>query len=353
MPAADLSLLHTFQGGLATDFGGLADIDVDTGRRVRVPFLTRADNIYYGASGQLLKISGINKYNSVTIESGEEIRGLFEYTKIGASGNATRKKLVAAGTKILADNNDGTFASIITGRTDNAVPHFNTFADTAIIASDNVSDVPKKWDQTTAGDLGGSPPRFSFSVTHANRLWVAGNWSAPSRLYYSESLDPEIWNSGSAGSIDVDPNDGDYITGIYAFRGSLLVFKGPNTGSIHVISGLTTTTFSRAILAKGVGAIWQNMIFALPNDVGFVSLDGTIRSVTTTQKFGDLEVGKLSAPIDSLLQSNVSIAQLRKGWAATDFSRGYTLFTFPFGADTKPTTLLIMDFRFQPTRFAL
>lgn len=351
MPASDLALTHTFDGGFATDYGGFADIDIDAGRRVRVPFLTRAENIFYGSAGQISKIGGISKYNASTIESGEEIRGLFEYVRIGTGGSPTRKKVVVAGTKILADSNNGTFASIIASRQNDTTPHFCVFNDTLIMASDNTSDVPKKWDQTTAADLGGSPPRFSFSVGHANRLWAAGNWSVPSRLYYSDVLDAEDFAGG--GSIDIDPDDGDYITGMYVFRGTLIVFKGPNFGSIHVISGLTPSEFTRTVLSRGVGAAWQNLIFPLPNDLGFVANDGTVRSIGATQKFGDLEVGSLSAPINEWLRENVSMTHLKKGWAATDFTRGYSLITLPTGSNTSPTTVLMMDFRFEQARFSL
>lgn len=351
MPASDLAVTHTFNGGLATDFGAVADLGDAPSRAMQVPFLVRADNLFYRQNGAIRKINGINKYNSVTIESGEEIRGEFEYVKLGTGGSPTRKKVVVAGTKYLADGNDGTFVAFQTSMQDDSVPCFCVFNDVLIISTDNTSDVPKKWDQTTAADLGGSPPRFSFAVNHANRVWAAGNFAVPSRLYYSDVLDHEDWAGG--GSIDIDPDDGDMITAIYVFRGSLIVFKGPNFGSIHVISGLTPSTFERTVLLRGVGAIWQNLVFPLPNDVGFMALDGTIRTISATQKFGDLELGQLSQPVNTWLQDNVALRYARKGWAATDFTRGYVLFTLPIGADTKPTTIMMMDYRFQPARFAM
>lgn len=350
MPASDLSVAHFFDGGIATDFGAVADAQIGPSRIVKVPFLTRGDNIFFEQSGAIKKIGGITKYNSSSIESGQEIRGMFDYIKLGTGGSPARKKVVFAGTKILADGNNGTFASIKSGMQDNSVPAFCVMNDTLILMTDNTSDSPQTYDQSSVAALGGTSERVSFGVQHANRFWSAGNFAVPSRLYYSDVLDPADFAGG--GAIDIDPDDGDMIVAIFPFRGALLVFKGPNLGSIHIISGLTPATFERTVLVRGVGAIWQNGVFPLPNDVGFIACDGTIRTVGATQKFGDLELNQLSQPINTWLQDNVALAQMRKAWAATDFTRGYVLFTLPTGSDTAPTTILAMDYRFAPARFA-
>ena len=338
---------HLFAGGLATDFGSHADVTVEADGRVRIPFLLRAENVRYTLNGGVAKRGGTTKYNSSAIESGEEIRGMFEYVRIGTGGTTTRKMVVHAGTKILKDDNDGTFASIATGLEDDKVPNYNVFEDQLIIASDSTVDVPKTWDQTTFANLGGSPPNFSFSVNHANRVWAAGDAAAPSRLYYSSLLEAAEWNgAGNSGSIDIDPSDGDIITGIYPFRNELIVFKGPNFGSIHRISGLTPSTFARDVLIRGIGAVWQNSIFMFGSDLGFVWSDGTVRTLLASERFGDFEMGTLSRPINRLILERVNTAHLRKAWAAQDTLRGEVYFTLPFDASTKPNLTLAMDYRF-------
>jgi hypothetical protein len=264
MPAAaDQAIAHFFTGGFATDYGGMAEIELE-GNRIKIPFLTRCENFHFELNGSIHKIGGTSKYNSVTIESGEEIRGMFEYVRHGTLGTLARRRIVHAGTKILKDDNDGTFTSIFTGLENDTVPNYVVCEDSLIISSSSTVDVPKKWDQTTAADLGGSPPNFSFSVVHAGRLWAAGNAALPSRLYYSSLQNFEEWNSaGDSGVINIDPNDGDSITGIYPFRGALIVFKGGAEGSIHIISGRTPATFARDQLSRGVGCAWQNTIFPL------------------------------------------------------------------------------------------
>ena len=150
-------------------------------------------------------------------------------------------------------------------------------------------DVPRSWDQTTAQNLAGTPPRFSFGVSHKNRAWAAGVYATPSRLHYSANVDPEDWIGAGSGSIDIDPNDGDMITGLVSHKDELFVFKGPNKGSIHRIIGSSPTgsdAFSRKNFVKGLGACWHNAIFPFGDDIGFVSQYGSVHSLSATAAYG-------------------------------------------------------------------
>ena len=346
MAAPDLALRHTFEGGFATDFGSLAEMEA-RGSRIAIPFLLRAENVFFELNGGIRKVGGTSKYNSAAIESGQEIRGMIEYVRSGTSGSPTRKRVVHAGTKVLADANDGTFAAIKTGLEDDKVPNYVVFTDLLIWTSDSNTDVPQKWDQTTVANLGGSPPNFAFAVEHVNRLWAAGDVAFPSRLYYCAQLNAEDWSSADAGHIDIAPDDGDVITGIWPHRGVLFVWKGPNFGSIHVISGRTPSDFARDLFSGDVGGAGPNTIFPFGNDVGFVALDGSIRSIEATQKFGDFEEAALSRPITTWIRDHVNTAALRRSWARTDPTRGYVLFTLPIDSASAPNFTLCMDYRFD------
>lgn len=351
MPAPDLALRHTFEGGFATDYGSLAEIESRGAGRISIPFLLRAENVFFELNGGLRKVGGTEKYNTVTIESGEQIRGMVEYVRSGTSGAPTRKRVVHAGTKVLADNNDGTFVAIITGLENDKVPNYTVFTDVLIITSDSTVDVPRKWDQTTAAVLGGSPPNFSFAVEHVNRLWAAGDHLFPSRLYYCAQLNSEDWSGSDAGHIDIAPDDGDRITGLYSFRGTLFVFKGPNFGSVHAISGRTPSDFARDLFSDELGGSGPNTIFPMGNDLGFVANDGAIRSLGATDKFGDFEEAALSRPITTWIRENVNLEALKRAWARTDPTRGYVLFTLPVGNSEEPNFTLCMDYRFDIMRF--
>ena len=352
MPSSDVFVRHLFGGGWATDLGPMYDAAPDGAGQLVIPFLTDAKNIQYELDGGPRKMGGTTKINSSALESGAPITSCFDFWKIGTSGTATQKRIVHVGTKIKADNADGVFADILTGMTSGATPCCFVFEDYLIMANDSGTDVPKKYDQTTAGNLSGSPPTFSFGVTHKNRAWAAGVPSQPSRLYYSVQLDPNDWTGGGSGSIDIDPNDGDRITGIASHKDFLFVFKGPYKGSIHQISGSTSSDFARKTFIDGLGAACHNGIFRFGDDLGFVAHDGSIRSLAATANYGDFNAASLSAPIDGYLRDNVNLSQIKKAWAKTISAYGVTYITLPIGSSATNNLILLMDFRFNPVRWS-
>lgn len=340
-------IMHTLGGGWATDFGPVSHAAPDKNGVITIPWLNDARNVVYELDGGVHKMPGTAQLNASALESGAAIMGIYDYWRQGTTGSPIQKRVIHVGTTIKADNADGVFADIGTGFTSGAVPHYNTFDDLLIIASDATGDVPKSWDQTTFQSLAGSPPRFSFSVTHKNYAFAAGNFGAPSRLYYSVNLNPEDWVGAGSGSIDINPDDGDMITGLWSFKGELLIFKGPNRGSIYRLSGSDPTTFVLSPFLPGIGNAWQNTLFHLPNDVGFISPRGTVHSLVATQEYGDYQRSALSFGINRTLQSDLNHSRHRYWRAATDLDEGYTLLAISPSGQTNNTKLLHMDFRFQ------
>lgn len=340
---------HILGGGLATDRGNGVDTPVGLSSKgngqIVVPFLLRAENIEYTLNGGFQKIGGTTKYNSVAINSGEEIRYMFDLTVQGTSGSQTTKMLAFAGANVYADSNNGTFSAISTAFTDNCIPHVSMYGDVAILMSD--LDSPRKYDGTTEAALGGTPPNISFGVEHARKFFGAGVDANPDTLYYSDTDDAENWSTGDSGSLTVSPGDGDRITGLWSFMDRLIIFKGPNKGSIHVLEGLASADFDLRVLARGIGSVNQNLIFPYGNDIGFVWADGTIRTLRTTERFGNFEVGSLSLDIDNGIMSNITTSSLKKGVAANLPQKGRVYFTLPVQANTTPNLLLSMDYRFM------
>ncbi len=340
---------HQLAGGWATDWGPIAHTAPDQNGIVKVPWLNTARNLVYELDGGVHKMPGTQPVNGNNneLEDFAEVMGIYDYWRQGVSASPTQRRVIHVGTKIKADTADGDFQDIATDFVDGAIPHYETFDDLLIIASDAVANVPKSWDQTTFQSLAGSPPRFSFSCSHKNRMWAAGDFTNPSRLYYSVNLNPEDWIGTGSGSIDITPSDGDMITGIYSFKDQLWIFKGPHKGSIHRLSGSSASDFTLAPFTKGVGANWQHGIFPLPNDLGFVSPRGTIHSLVAVQEYGDYQRSALSFPINRHLQKNLNHSRQRYWRTATDIDEGYTLIAITPSGQTRNTQLLHMDFRFQ------
>lgn len=352
MPSFRRVIRHLFGGGWATDLGpsALGVVPTEQGLVV-VPYLVDAEDCLLELDGGPHKAPGTTKLNSGALESGATVKGLTDLWLQGTSGTPAQHRVIHVGTKIYKDDADGSFAQLKSGLEDDAVPNYATFDDLLIISSSSTVDVPFSWDGTTFQNLAGSPPNFSFSVKHKNYMFAAGVASDPSRLYYSKQLDPEDWTTGDSGSIQIDPDDGDMITGIISHKNELWVFKGPYKGSIHRITGSNDTDWARTTFIEGVGAVWQNSIFRFADDVGFLWSDGSIRSLSATDAFGDFREASLTFPIQTFLTQQLNFGRLKHAVAATDGSGGKVYLTLPIASSTTNNVILALDFRFTPARW--
>ena len=350
MTTKQIFITHRFGGGFATDFGPNADVIPNKAGQVTLPFLVNADNCIFEFDGGPHKAPGAAKLNSSALESGATIKGLFDYWITGTGGTSIQHRVIHVGAKIKKDDADGTFTDLFTGLDTDKVPGYAQLDDILVMASDSTSDVPKSWNGTTAQNLAGSPPNFSFATQHKNRMWAAGNSALAGRLYYSALLDPEDWIGAGSGSIDIDPDDGDRITAIVSHKNDLWVFKGPYKGTIHRITGSAPTGddgFARIPFVTGIGAVSQNLIFRARDDIGFMWSDGTIHSLAATAAFGDFFEGALSRPINQYIRDHVNLSRLKHGWAANWPEFGYVLFGLPVDSSSDPNILLMMDYRFM------
>lgn len=343
---------HRLDGGWMTDMGPTVDAAPDAAGDVSIPFLLGAENIDYIFPRGVRKIGGTLRLNSAVIGSSTTpVTGLMDFWRQGTTGNPTRRRVCHAGTQIYADTDDFSFASLATGLESDAIPSYSTFDDFLIVGSSSTVDVPRSWDQTTFQNLAGSPPRFSFSATHKNRQWAAGVYTLPSRLYYSANLDPEDWTGAGSGSIDIDPNDGDMITGIVSYKNDLLVFKGPYKGSIHRITGSTPSDFARTAYIRGLGAVWHNSIVPFGDDLAWLSPVGTFHSLKATDAYGDYSQAFLSQPIARWIAVYLNKARLKFCWGVNDALNGRLLFGLSRAVTQYNDIIMSYDYRFTDPPF--
>jgi len=347
---------HLFDGGVATAFGPTSDVVPGRDGILRIPYLLEGDNIVYSLDGGPRKAPGTVRLNTGSMESGAVVKGLFDYWNIGTSGASAQHRIIHINTKIKKDDADGTFTDLFTGLETDKIPAYAVLEDLLVMASDSNTDVPKSWDGTTAQNLAGSPSNFAFVVEHNNRLWAGGVVAKPSRLYYSALGNGADWTGAGSGQIDISPSDGDVLTGLAAHKGDLWVFKGPYAGSIHRIQGTAPTgsdPFRRKNFIRGLGAVNHNSIFRFKDDLGYMWSDGSIHSLATTDRFGDYADAALSTPIQSWLLEHVNFARLKHSWATDASDAGYVLITLPVDSSTNNNMVLMMDFRFEPVRWAM
>lgn len=341
---------HTFAGGWATDFGPNYYGGPDQSGMMAIPFLINAKNVIYELDGGPHKCPGTTALNASVIGSATTtVEGLYDYWKFGTAGTPVQKRIVYAGTTMYADAADGVFVSKATGMPSDAVVCFSTFNDLLIVSFNDTTQVPQQYDQTTWGNLTGSPPRFSFSVKHKNKQWAAGDWTKPYRLYYSVDNNPQDWTSAGSGSIDIDLGDGDMITGLASYKDQLWVFKGPYKMSIHTISGSSPTgsdAYSRQTFTTGVSAVWQNAIFPWGDDLGFMSPYGSVHSVRATAAYGNYNQIALSFPIASFVRDQTNQNRLKYAWAVDSPENGRVLITLPQNGSNTNNAVLSMDYRF-------
>ena len=356
MPDRRQKAIISFGGGWATDFGPSYTLAPQNGALV-VPFLLSADNMLYELDGGLHKVGGSTRFNTTAISSGTNtIHGFLDYWRQGTAGSETQLVFLYGGTQLWSMDVPWTATtSRKTGLEDSKEPCFAVFNDKILWASTSGIDVPQTWDGAAAStsNLSAGAPNFDFMVSHRNRVWAAGVDSNPSRLYYSNSLDETDWTGAGAGSIDIDPSDGDRIVGLRSHRNELLVFKGPNRLSIHRITGSSPTgadAFARTVFVIGVGGINHNTIIGIGDDVAFASPRG-IHSLAATASFGDYVEAFLCRPILSQYQDNLNHNVLNTGWGVNYFTKGIALWSFAPSGSTAKSVCLGYDYRFQPGRW--
>lgn len=348
-------LRHLFGGGWATDYGPVAYVGVDSGNHVTLPWLNEAENVIFELDGGPHLAPGSTKNNSSALESGANITGVFDAWFSGAVGTPTQHRILNVGTKIKKDNANNTFTDLFTGMTAGAVPYYCMLEDLLVMSNNSGTDVAKSWDGTTAQNLAGSPPIFGPTTVHKNRIWASGDPANPSRLYYCVDFTPADWAGAGSGYINIDPSDGDVITGHASFRNELWVFKGPRKGSIHRILGSAPTgddPFSRQVFFRGLGSVGHNTIVPFADDLAFMWSDGTIRTIGTTANFGGFETTAASRPINKWIREHVTKHGLTRAMAVDWPEYGILLFVIPIDASTVNSCLLMMDYRFSPPRWS-
>jgi len=339
----------TFQGGWMTDMGPSFYGAPAQDKTLPIPFLSTADNLIYTLDGGFGKMGGTLPLNpSPIISTTTQITALFDFWKNGTGGTPNQQRLAVAGTNVYNDNADGVFVSLGTPNlTAGATAHIGQGYDTAVICTDSTADTPKSYDQTTYGNLAGSPARMSFTEFHKNHMFGSGDFANPSRIYYTVPGAVNDWTGAGSGSIDVNPSDGDIVVGLASHMGQLIVFKGPNKGSIHILTGATNSDFALTPFIMNLGGVWQNSIFRFGNDLGWMTPQGTVHSLSTTAAFGNYTETYLSFPINQWIRDNVNQSGLRKAWATNDFTNGKALFLVPSAGNNVNDMQLLMDYRFM------
>ena len=159
-----------------------------------------------------------------------------------------------------------------------------TFFNTAMSATD-----------VSNSDVAGS----KFVTAFKSHMFYAGKSTTSQTLVFSQPFDEDAFGSG-AGSIKVD----DVITGLKVFRDNLFIFC---ENRIFKLSGSSSSDFAISAVTRDIGCINGDTIQEFAGDLIFLGPDG-LRTVAGTARIGDVELGTISANVQSLFDDNLSEA---------------------------------------------
>lgn len=228
-----------------------------------------------GKDGSLIQREGFTKYNSTIIASSTGVHSVYRYTR----KTGTTNFLCSSATRIFKGNTAGTAfdaTPIVGGLTTNKKIKYITFNNNLYYC--NEADTYRKWDGVTASAVGGSSPDGAYyHALYWNRAWLARTATYPSRLYYSRLKNAEDWTANtsdtslSGGYVDINPDDGDYITGIVAQQSRLIIFK---RFAVYALYGYKPDNFQWQLLYDNTGCIAPYSIAVDEDTIFYLSNQG-------------------------------------------------------------------------------
>ena len=214
--------------------------------------------------------------------------------------------LAARGTSIYSATAGGSsWTSRDSGRTSASKYRFERYnfdGTDKIIVVDGANDPTIFNSSLAATDVTESTVEGSkFVAAFKNHMFYAGKSTTKQTLVFSQPADEDAFNSGSgAGSLTVD----DTITGLKVFRDSLFIFC---ENRIFRLTGSTSSDFAITPITRNIGCINGDTIQEFAGDLIFLGPDG-LRTIAGTARIGDVELGTISANVQSLFDENISSA---------------------------------------------
>ena len=182
---------------------------------------------------------------------------------------------------------------------------------------------------------------FEFQKVHKNRLYLAGNYDNPNRIYYSE-----LNNVGDFPAInyfDLNPQEGENITGLATFYTSayaspnadLYIFKSTH---IYQLSGNSILDFALYEVASNIGCIAPKSIVSDKGTIYFLAEDGIYTF------FQNYQIKKISDKIDPIIKG-MNKTKIEK--ASAIFYDNHYWLSYPDSSDTVNSKVLVYSPQFD------
>lgn len=143
--------------------------------------------------------------------------------------------------------------------------------------------------QTELGAAGGTGLyKAGCGVVEHDRFFVGNIYESStkysSRIRFSDAAAPTTWTD--ANYIDINPDDGQRVTALYAYQGSILIFK---EHSVYVLTGRSTESFTIYNLTREFGTTNPESVQEINGVIYFVDVH---RGIITFdgESFSELDV---------------------------------------------------------------
>jgi hypothetical protein len=261
-------------------------------------FAETADNAIIDRQGRLASRQGNSVITTTkTVLGADYIHNIHEF--YDSAGNevifSTGNNKIMTGTTTLVDATPGSYTI-----TDNdwKIVNFNDHAYffqrgyEPLVYSNSLGAVTKM--TAVSGSSVTSAQYCHEVIAGFGRLWVVGNSTNDTTIYWSDLLDGDDFSGGSSGSIDVSkawPSGADKVTALAAHNGLLVIF-GENSIIIYQNAD-SPASMSIADTISGVGCIDRKTVQSIGTDLLFLSDDG-LRSLGRVIQEKSLPISDLS-----------------------------------------------------------
>ena len=324
----------------------------------------RGEKIWSSASTELatkiLQATGMTGSGTITVDSttGFNSSGtlqinseIFTYTGVTSTtftGVTRATSSTTAAAHAVDDAVSESWTVRDTGRTSASKYSFERFnfdGNDKIIVTDGTNDPTVFNTSLAATDVTESSVEGSKFVTAFKSLmFYAGKSTTPQTLVFSQPFDEDAFSSGSgAGTIKVD----DTIVGLKAFRGDLFIFC---ENRIFKLTGSTSSDFSITPVTRNIGCVNGDTIQEFAGDLIFLGPDG-LRTVAGTARIGDVELGTISANVQSIFDENLVDAELFESIVIPDKTQ-YRIFFSKDGTGENNTRGVICVMKGQNFEFS-
>lgn len=271
-----------------------------------------------------LRSDEIVKRNGYTLVADDVGNTAIQALKGIRFANGTKELLMVRNGTIYKGTGTGSWTSL--GGTLNTSGYVEiVIANNSAYFFDGTNTVPK-YDGSSLSTVSAIPVGTGASWFH-NMLFVYGISGTPNSLRISNIGDPEDHSSGTATTIAINPNDGDYITALGELNDELIVFKSQRVWSL---TGFGTTTLTLTNLNEritGFGTIAPRSIVNTGNDLIYLSFLGDVphfrsleRTTFATVQDGGIISGNIETSMKNLNKSALSMTACvydgRNIWAA-------------------------------------